>query len=357
MAIPLPPQNVILQTGNQQNLVIWDPSIGAVSYIVQRSTDGLTFSSVGTPTVSMYTDSTVIVGISYYYQVASVNTLGTSSYSVPLFPTSITPCLPGQINLGYIRYMAQLKSDKLFSQYLTTDEWNFNINQSAYELYDILIDKNGDDYFFSPPLIISLTAIGYFPIPDGSNYPILGVASPALYKVNGVDVNANGGILTNACWVPLARANWIDRDRWTGFAGQTGFLSGYNQMSYRPMGNNIYIFPPNMTQTLRLWYVPMLTQMLLDTDMLPFSISGWSEYVIVDAAMKAMVKEESSQKYAMLQSVKNSLIERISTIAANRDVGQSNSISNTRNTVGDPGFSNFGGMGGFSGGGGFGGMY
>lgn len=352
MGIPLPPQNVILQTGNQTNLVIWNASIGAVSYLVQRSTDGLTFSPIGTPTVNNYLDSAVLVGVDYYYQVASVNSSGTSSYSQPFYPKSITPCLPGQINLGYIRYMVQLKADKLFSQYLTTDEWNFNVNQSANELYDLLVDKFGDDYFFAPALLITMTGVESYPIPDGSNYIVNGSPSPALYKLNGLDVNCGGGTGINAAWIPLARANWSDRDRFTLWTGQSAALNGLYQMSYRPMGSNIFIFPSNQNLTLRMWYVPILTQMLLDTDMLPFSISGWSEYVIVDAAMKAMVKEESFAKYTALQKIKDRLLERIETTAANRDVGQPNSISNTRRTMGDPGFG-FGG-GGF--GGGLGGM-
>jgi len=90
--------------------------------------------------------------------------------------------------------------------------------------------------------------------------------------------------------------------------------------------------------------------------MLSFSLSGWSEYVIIDAAMKAMIKEESLEKWSALSSQKQTQIERIETQAANRDVGQPNSVSNVRGTMGDPGFGGFG-QGGFGGGaGGFGGM-
>lgn len=354
MSAPYIPINIVLQTGNGQNFLLWDITVGATSYSVKRSTDGINFSIVGSPTTNNYLDSAVTVGTQYYYQVAAVNALGASAYN-PSYPISIVPCLPGQISLGYLRYQSQLRADKLNSEYLTTDEWNFNINQSATELYDILVTKYGDDYFFAPALQIPLTGQNSYPLPDGSNYPINGVNSPAIYKLNGVDANISGASTgPNAGWIPLARFNWSDRDKYTTYPGQAGALNNIYQMAYREMGNQLYIVPTNTSMLIQLWYVPIMTQLLQDTDMLSFSISGWSEYIINDAAMKGMIKEESLQKWNALSAANNLIKERIETTAANRDVGQPNTVSNVRATMGDPGFSNWGngyGGGGFGGGG------
>lgn len=348
------PQSIVLQTGNGQNLLSWDNVIGATSYAVQRSTDGVVFTSLATPSVASYVDAAVTIGTAYFYQVASVNGSGTSSFNA-CYPPSITPCLPGQINLGYLRYMSQLVADKLHSLYLTDDEWNFNINQSATDLYDLLITHYGDDYFLAPPLLIPLVGLDFYPLPNGSNYPINSINSPALYKLSGIDANVSGASIgPNAGWIPLARANWSDRNRFTTFPGQAGALNNIYQMSYRPMGNNVWFFPANTNMLVRMFYVPILDQMLLDTDMMPFSISGWSEFVIIDAAMKAMRKEESNEKWNILAQTKLGLIERIEIAASHRDVGQPNTVSNVRATMGDPGFSSWGngfGSGGFGGGG------
>lgn len=348
MSIPYIPQNVVLQTGNGQNLITWDLVAGATSYDVQRSADGITYSSLGTAVGNSYVDSAVSVGTTYYYQIGSTNTDGTSAYA-PSFPTNITPCLPGQINLGYIRYLAQLRADKLNSQYLTLDEWNSNINQSMFELADILVTKFGDDYFLAPPLIIPLTGLAYYPLPDGSNYS----GAPAIYKLSSVAANISGsspGI--NAGWVPLARFNLSDFYKYTTWPNQAGALNNLYQMGYREMGSNLFIIPSNQNQLLQILYVPIMSQLLKDTDMLSFSFSGWSEYIVVDSAMKAMIKEESFEKWQALNQSKQILLERIETTAANRDVGQPNSVSNTRATMGDIGF---GGWSNGSGGGGFGG--
>lgn len=351
MVAPYIPQNVILQTGNGQNFLVWSQVAGATSYSVQRSVDGINFSTVGSPTTNSYLDATVLVGVQYWYQVASSN--GVVSPYAPSYPVNITPCLPGQINLGYLRYMTQLRADKLNSNYLTTDEWNFNINQSVDELYDILVTKFGDDYFMAPPLQINLSGLTSYPLPDGSNYPIGGVNSPAIFKLNGIDANVSGGSTgPNAGWVPLARFNWSDRDRFNTFPGQAGAINNVYQMSYREMGNQVYFIPQCTNILVQLWYVPIRTRMLQDIDMLPFSFTSWSEYVINDAATKAMIKEESLEKWNALRAANDLIRERIETTAANRDVGQPNTVSNVRGSMGDPGFA--GSSGGF-GGGGFGG--
>lgn len=331
MAIAGIPYNVVLQTGNAQNLVSYALISGATSYSINRSTDGVTFAEIGTSTTNQYLDTVVTVGTTYYYQVASVNSDGTSSYQ-DSNPLSAVPCLPGQMNLGYIRYLSQLRADKLNSQFLTTDEWNSNINQSMFELFDILVTKYGDDYVVASPYTLSTTGAGHYAMPDGSSsFAVLGVTPPAVFKILGVDCGVAVG---NNAWVTLPRYNWIDRNKFV-YPQLTANALGVYNLSYRQMGSNLYLIPPPASgQYIQLWYIPIMTMLLRDTDMLSFSISGWSEYVILDAAIKALGKEESFESVAMLESRKAAILERIETVAANRDVGQPNTISDTRGNAG-----------------------
>ena len=368
MSAPAVPTGIYITTGNSQVCLNWGIVPNATSYLVQRSTDGVNFSSLGAPAVNFYVDATGTVGTNYYYQVAAVTSGGgggTSAYNgtgTNGLPLQITPCPPGQINLAYLRYQSLLKADLLKNPFITTDEINFIVNQSMYELYDLLILQYGDDYFFAPPTLYSLNGSISYPLPDGQTSYINGntgnsYVAPAFYKLNGVDVNISGGSSgANAAWVPVPRCNWSDRDRYTTFPGQAGALNNVYQMAYRDMGTNIFIFPQNINQTIRLWYVPIMTQLLLDTDMLPFSLSGWSEYVMVDAAIKMLLKEESFDQAAQMEQRLQVLKDRIDKASSNRDVGQPNSVSNTRGTMGDPGFSGWGygsGGNGFGSAGGF----
>ncbi len=345
MSIPSSPQRVVLTTGNGQNYLSWQQVVGADTYDVQRSTTGVvgSYTSIGAPAVPNYLDTAVTSGIQYWYQVGSTNVSGTSAYATQGTndqPLTITPCLPGQINLGYLRYMSKLRADKLNSEFLTEDEWNYNINQSMKRLYDLLIQKFGEKYFLAPALQFSTTGSQQYPLPDGLNYS----GAPALYKIAGVDAGINA---SQNQWFTLPRFNWIDRNKYSTLQ-IAGTIQSIYDLAYCEFGNSLFfISPPTTAQTIQLWYVPIVTELLQDTDMMPFSISGWSELVIVDAAIKALIKEESYDQASALIGERAELLERIQTTAANRDVGQPNTVSNTRARAGDP---NFGGiMGGFGG--------
>lgn len=334
------PQNAVLTTGNGQNFIKWDQVVGATGYTVQRSITGLvgSFTNIATSAINNYLDATVSVGVQYWYQVASNNASGTSSFNsigTNGLALTIIPCLPGQISLLYLRQQTRLRADKFFSQFLTDDEWDFDINQAMYWLYDILVTKFGDKYFLAPPLQLALPASGVLPSPNGALYS----AAPAIYKLSGVDVG-NGGQ-----WFTISPFNWIDRNKYATLQ-LAGTIQSVYGLQYCQNGANIYFIPPpNGGQQVQLWYVPIMTQLLQNTDMLSFSISGWSELVILKAAIVALTKEESFEQAQALGMERDALLERIETTAANRDVGQSNTVSNTRSMAGDP---NFGSIGGFS---------
>lgn len=312
MAIPGIPQNFNLQQGNGSAFLTWNLVAGATSYSVQRSTDGVSFSVLATPSTIYYLDSTTVVGTNYYYQIASVNADGTSSYTSA---QSIVPTNTADLSLGQLRLMAQQRADRVNSQFVTMPEWNSYINQSYFELYDLLVDVY-EDYFVTGPTALTT---------DGSNI----IAMPTdFYKLIGVDGSAG----STSARVTLKKFDFISRNRYI-YPQLTSSILGVFNPQYRLMGNNIQMIPtPQAGQTIYIWYIPKLTQLLQDTDILK-GISGWSEYVIVDAAIKALQKEESD--VSVLAQQKMMLMKRIEDSSMNRDAGQPDTISDTRwNTSG-----------------------
>lgn len=339
--------NLVLQTGNGQNYLTWNQVAGATTYTVQRSLDGVTFATVGSPAVNAYLDAAVAIGTNYFYRVAVTAT--TPLYALSS-PASITPCAPGQINLGYLRYQAKLRADMLRSNFVTIDEWNILINISAMELYDLLVCKFGEDYFLAPPQVFQTGGQQFYPLPNGMNFlntngmpDPAGTPAAACYKIYGVDVNSFGANISNATgWVSMSRFNISDRNKYNLFLGaaSNNVAGQYCQFQYREMGTNLEILPINSGQYLRLLYVPLAPQLLKDTDMLPYSYSSWHEYVTVDAAAKALAKRQLFDQAQELLNRKAALEIRIETTAANRDVGSPNVATNSRSMLGDP---NFGG--------------
>lgn len=317
MSIPAIPQNFLLQQGNGQVYLSWNLSTGATSYSVQRSLDGVSFTTYATPSTPNYLDTAVTVGTQYWYQVASVNSSGTSSYTTN---QSIVPTYSGEMTLGQIRLLAQQRADRVNSNFVTTTEWNTYINQSYFELYDLLTTVY-EDYYVAPALMLTTDGTtNLYPLPNGLNYS----GAQPFYKLMGIDCGLDNS--SNA-WVTLKKFNFIARNRYVYPNISSTFLGVFN-LQYRLLANNIELIPtPSANQVLRVWYIPRMTQLLQDSDILD-GVSGWTEYVVVDAAIKALTKQEADTTALMAE--KAMLKQRIEESAMNRDVGQPDTISNTR---------------------------
>lgn len=208
----------------------------------------------------------------------------------------------GQLTLAQIRTLCKQESDMVNSQFVSDSEWNSYINQSYFELYDLLISKYGDDYYIKNPPYTFVT--------DGTSYLY---SLPAdFYKLTGLDL-----ALANSqdSWVTIRRFNMSDRNRYAVPNFQSFY--GVTNMRYRLNGNNLWITPtPSAGQTMRVWYIPRMVELVADTDVVD-GVSGWTEYIVVDAAMKAMAKEESDT--SVLMARKSALIVRLEAMAENRD--------------------------------------
>jgi hypothetical protein len=236
------------------------------------------------------------------------------------------------MSLLEIREQSKQRADRQNSNFLSIQEWNTNINQSRFELYDILITTY-EDYYVEEPFIFQTNGVD-------QSYPL-----PAnFYKMYGVDFGLN----TNQnAWVTLEKFNFIGRNQFVYPQLNTTLIGPFN-LKYRVLQDRVQFIPiPSSGQFIRFWWVPRPVTLLLDTDTLD-GVSGWSEYVIVDAAIKALQKEESDVSVLMAQ--KMALLKRIEQSAMNRDQGQPDKISDTRSTRtrwGDTGYGFGGNTGGY----------
>lgn len=341
MAIPATPDNFNLQSGDGNAFLSWDITSGATTYLVQRSLDGVTFTLqatiTGSPLNNYYLDlgsamGGPVAGTQYYYQVAAMNTDGTSAYTDA---QNTVVCDVGQISLGYARLSAQQKADQVNSQFVSLTEWNAYITESAKELRGLLAMSYGDDYYVAPPYTYTTSQnVQDYPLPKDH------------FKLLGVEVALNSGDPNS--WVTLRRFEFIQRNLWNYPNVYTFY--GITNLRYRVMGNNIRIVPvPQGGQTLRIWYVPRAPVLMADTDLID-GVNGWEEYVTVDAALKASAKQESD--VTVLAAQKQAMVARLEAEAANRDIGEPNTVSDSK-------MRNFGWSGddgGFSGNGGWGGV-
>lgn len=330
MSVPYQPQNLVAQQADGNILLTWSGALLATSYNIQRSTDGVNFSNLGTTTTAVqYLDSLPGVGIMYYYQVAGVNVSGTGSYSSIV---QMVTAPPSEMSLYELRLQSQQTADRVASDFVTTAEWNSFLRLAMYELYDLLITSY-EDYNVAPTVLINTNgSTTNYLLPDGvTNYKGGVYAAPsgtpaaAFYKLSGVDLGVN---TSNNAWVTLDRYNFIDRNNYV-YPNSTSTIYGVYNMRYRIMGNSINFIPtPAGNQQVRLTYQPRLPGLLADTDLTTIGFSGWLRYPIVRAAKYAIDKEEGDT--TRFDNELLFLKTRIEQSAQNRDVGQPDTISETR---------------------------
>lgn len=198
------------------------------------------------------------------------------------------------------RALADMQSTSA-QQYITDTELTENINYAWCELYDLLIDSGGQEYFMSSQVIPVVT--------NQSVYTL----NPDFYRILGVDCNLNSNQA-----ITLQPYLFSERNLYKSvYAG--GWGVDYN-LRYRVVGgSNIEFIPiPLNTVSLTVWYIPappVLT--VLST---PDGVSGWEQYIVVDAAIQCLLKEESD--VTMLMARKEGLRQRILANAPYRDASR-----------------------------------
>lgn len=212
--------------------------------------------------------------------------------------------------LSSLRTQARNRADMLGSNFVSDSEFNQYISDSYAELYDLLVSKF-EDYYVAGPLTFTVAS-------GASSYTL-----PAdFYKLKGVDRSSNG----SSDWYSLRAFNFAQRNsrRSTNL-----HRSNYPDLSYKIFGNTLRFTPDDdAAGTYRLWYIPRYTALTLDTDTVD-GVNGWEIYIVTDAAIKALQKEESDVSVLMQQ--KMMLIKRIEDMAANRDVGEPETVTDIRN--------------------------
>lgn len=225
--------------------------------------------------------------------------------------------------LSDLRTAARQRADMVNSQFILDAELNSYINQSYFELYDLLVQNYGENYFIATPYTFTTDGTSeFYPLPVD------------FYKLAGLSVKVFGSVAT---YIPLRQGSFGDMQRLSGVNNQA--VIGLNNLIYALNANNLWLAPiPQAGQTLRMFYVPRLTQLVLDTDIVD-GVSGWTEYIICDAAIKCLQKEESD--VSVLGMEKSALIKRIEDASSNRDISSPCTVSDTSmNFIGGSGWRN-----------------
>lgn len=183
-----------------------------------------------------------------------------------------------------LRDSCKSESDNIGQSFVSDTEWDVFIQRSYLELYGQIVQAFGNDYFTQSP------ASGYTFVTDGINQFF--TLPSDFFKLLGVDLQVNAP----GQYISLKPFAFGDRNRLALFNSQI----------------------PMAGQTLRLFYVPRATVPTQNTDVVD-GVNGWEEYIVIDACMKALAKEESDVSVFMAR--KQEFKSRLDSEIENRDAG------------------------------------
>lgn len=208
------------------------------------------------------------------------------------------------VTLLQLRTRSRQRADMENSDFVTDSELNQYLNGSIAELHDLLVATYAD-YFLSSTSFSTVNGTESYALPA------------TFYKLMGVDIQ-----ISNSEWNTLRPFNFNERNKnqdltWSNVGGPN--------LRYRVMGTNIKLSPtPVGVHNVKVWFTPKATELSADADTLD-DLNGFAEYVIVDAAIKMLQKQDDDVSILMAQ--KAELRRRIEIMAQNRDAGSSESIS------------------------------
>lgn len=182
------------------------------------------------------------------------------------------------VTLTALRARVRELADMTGSAFVTDASTSLDafINAAADELYDLLVLKF-EDYNLSSSSFTTASGTGTYALPAD------------FYKLRGVDLTIDGS------QVALEQFSFRERHRYQSAEVTT------------PIGSVGTI-----------WYIPTRSLLANGADTLA-GVNGWEEYVVVDAAIRCLLKEESDA--SSLMAMKQGQMARIEQAAAVRDAG------------------------------------
>jgi hypothetical protein len=173
-----------------------------------------------------------------------------------------------KMNLEQLRTACRQRADMVNSTFVSDAELNSYINASYYELYDLLVQKYGNDYYMTQYSFSLQGNVSRYDLPED------------FYKLLGVDLEISSG---PDGYVSLRPFMLAERNRYSTANVQTWI--GVTNLRYRLSGNKLWFTPsPQTGQKIRIWYVPRLAE-LVDVTTLTVNAPVVNDYLSIGSTL------------------------------------------------------------------------
>jgi hypothetical protein len=198
------------------------------------------------------------------------------------------------------------------SLFVTDAEFTVFLNSGYAELYELLV-KTFEDYFLTSTTFATVAGQDTYSLPAG------------MFKLRGVDLVLSPAV---GQFIPLDRFEWDERWKFSN-GWSAGYTAAGQLLNYTLVNKQLMLAPaPDSSYSIRVWFVPVFTPLALPADLTVDLENDWGDYIVLEAAIRALQKEESDVSALFAQ--KNSIISRINSSAMDRDVNKPMRMTKTR---------------------------
>lgn len=208
----------------------------------------------------------------------------------------------GTVTLATLRSRARERADMVGSSFVSDSGFNDWINEANQKLYSLIVDAFGEDYFRSTQSFTTVASQSDYPLPSD------------FYKLVGVDLSYHG------IWRSLTRYERAERNTFRELKPEA-------LPRYAIVGSNLRLYPaPTAGLSGSILYIPEAPLLTADGNSVSYP-NGWERYIVIDAAIQALIKEETNVN--ALLSEREKIEREIRDAKENRDMATPKQVVDT----------------------------
>ncbi len=180
------------------------------------------------------------------------------------------------------------------------------VNEANQKLHGMLVEALGEEYISSAATLTTVTGTSDYAVPSG------------FFKLYGVGLPYQGDMRSLERYVRAERNVYRTRQ-----------AVGLDLPRYSLVGSNIRLYPaPTSVMVGEILYAPEATVLTAGSDTVNYP-NGWERFIVLDAAIQCLAKEESSVK--ALTDERAAVIREIELAKESRDLATPLRVVDTSN--------------------------
>jgi hypothetical protein len=188
------------------------------------------------------------------------------------------------------------------------------INEANQKLHGKLVEALGEEYVSSTSVLTTVAGQADYAVPAG------------FFKLYGVELELGGEVTALEPYMRAERNDFRNANR-AMFRYQGGDLP-----RYALIGSNIRLYPiPQQVFTGSILYAPEATVLAAGADTVNYP-NGWERFIVLDAAIQCLAKEESSVK--TLSDERAAVIAEIDLAKEQRDLANPKRVRDVTSFLG-----------------------